>query len=134
MIGFFQVGGSFITTVSASSLSTAYVRLAHKSRCVPRRMTSVVVRFQFAVDWPPQLVAMLAFASSIFQMDFLSLPGLTCLTSEISFTYRMMFSTLVPVVGGEFLKAVHPLLCVCVLREWRCVPRPPPADSCGTCK
>eukprot|EP00961_Rhodomonas_salina_P120436 1620884-Rhodomonas_salina.2 len=53
----------------------------------------------FAVDWPPKLVTLLSVASAIFQMDFLGFPGLTCLTAAIFFTYKLMISTLFPVIG-----------------------------------
>jgi len=66
-IGFYQVGGSFITT--------------------------------FAVDWPPKLLNLLAVTSSLFQFDFMAFPGLTCKTSGVKFTYKLIITTLFPAVG-----------------------------------
>ena len=57
----------------------------------------------FAVDWPPKLVAVMSVASAIFQLDFLGFPGLTCLTENIFFTYKLMISTLFPVIGVMLL-------------------------------
>eukprot|EP00961_Rhodomonas_salina_P102892 1383746-Rhodomonas_salina.1 len=69
----------------------------------------------FAVDWPPNLVAMLSTASAIMQFDFLSFPGLTCMTNQIDFTFQLMFSTLVPVIGVLFL--LLPIMWAIVFRR-----------------
>jgi hypothetical protein len=54
----------------------------------------------YAVEWPQSVLGFWKFMSSLVQIDVLKFPGVACLTANVSFTARLLYSTcLVPTVG-----------------------------------
>jgi hypothetical protein len=52
----------------------------------------------FHVTWPPVLLNMMEWSKGTFNFDVIALPGLACLSAEISFTAKLIIYTVAPLV------------------------------------